>query len=330
MERGTNQLIIYQIDNGALELQTDTAEDTIWASLDQISKLFNRDKSVISRHIRNIFSQQELDKEVVVAFFSTTTQHGAIIGKSQTKQVGYYNLDIILSIGYRVNSKVATKFRQWATQTLKQHITKGYTINQKRLEENKVQFLQTLEDLKSLTENNQLVEAKDILSLIQSFSSTWFTLDSYDKNTFPQSGTLEEIKASAAELQNDLQELKTLLIKKGEASELFAQEKSPGNLKGIFGSVFQSVFGQDAYPSVEEKAAHLLYFIIKNHPFNDGNKRSGAFSFIWLLQKAGYNFREKISPETLTTLTLLIAESNPNDKEKMIGIVPLLLNTYQN
>ena len=123
--------------------------------------------------------------------------------------------------------------------------------------------------------------------MIQLFSSTWFSLDSYYKNFFPQAGTLEEIKASAAELQNDLQKLKTLLINKGEAAELFAQEKSAKNLKGIFSSVFQSVFGEDAYSSVEEKAAHLLYFIIKNHPFNDGNKRSGAFSFIWLLQKAG-------------------------------------------
>lgn len=117
------------------------------------------------------------------------------------------------------------------------------------------------------------------------------------------------------------------LIKKGEATKLFAQEKKEGNLEGIFGNVFQSVFGQDAYPTVEEKAAHLLYFIIKNHPFNDGNKRSGAFSFIWLLQKANFSFRDKISPETLTTLTILIAESNPADKEKMVGIVKLHLNS---
>ena len=207
MERSIHQLIIYQADNGSLELKTDISEDTICANLDQIANLFNRDKSVISRHIKNIFTQQELDKEVVVAFFATTTQHGAIIGKSQTNQVGYYNLEMILSIGYRVNSKVAKKFRQWATQTLKQHINKGYTINQKRLEQNKAQFLQTLEDLKILLENNQQVEAKDILSLIPSFSSTWFSLDSYYKILFPQAGTLEEIKASAAELQNDLQKL---------------------------------------------------------------------------------------------------------------------------
>ena len=123
-----------------------------------------------------------------------------------------------------------------------------------------------------------------------------------------------------------MQKLKTELVNKGEATELFAQEKKQGNLEGIFGNVFQTILGQDAYPTVEEKAAHLLYFIIKNHPFNDGNKRSGAFSFIWLLQKAGFHFRDRINPEALTTLTILIAESNPTDKGKMIGIVRLLLN----
>ena len=127
-------------------------------------------------------------------------------------------------------------------------------------------------------------------------------------------------------LQNDLQTLKEELIKKGEATRLFAQEKNKGTLNGIFGNVFQSVFGQDAYPSIEEKAAHLLYFVVKNHPFTDGNKRSGAFSFIWLLQKANVNFTDKISPETLTTLTLLIATSDPNEKDKMIGLIRLLLN----
>ncbi len=138
--------IIFQASNGALELRTDSDIETIWASLDQISHLFNRDKSVISRHIKNIFKEEELEREVVVAFFATTTEHGAIKGKSQTKNVVYYNLDLILSVGYRVNSKVATHFRQWVTQTLKQHITKGFTINESRLQQNKELFLKTIED----------------------------------------------------------------------------------------------------------------------------------------------------------------------------------------
>ena len=140
--------IIFQTNNGSLELKTDSNIETIWANLDQISQLFNRDKSVISRHIKNIFKEEELVREVVIAFFATTTEHGAIKGKTQTKKVVYYNLDLILSVGYRVNSKIATQFRQWATQTLKQHITKGFTINESRIQQNKDLFLKTIEDLK--------------------------------------------------------------------------------------------------------------------------------------------------------------------------------------
>ncbi|MFN3426891.1 MAG: RhuM family protein [Candidatus Thermochlorobacter sp.] len=324
-----NNLLIYQTENGAIEVKPDATYDTIWANLEQISRLFGRDKSVISRHIKNIFAEGELNREVVVAFFATTHKHGAIEGKQQVKNVAYYNLDLILSVGYRVNSKVATKFRQWATQVLKQHILQGYTINAKVLEQNKTHFLQTLEDLKLLTQNNAQIEAKDVIALIQNFSHTFFSLDSYDKNAFPVQGTLKEIKTSAQELYKDIQQLKAELIKKGEATELFAQEKNKGALEGIFGNVFQSVFGEDAYPTLEDKAAHLLYFIVKNHPFNDGNKRCGAFSFVWLLHKAGYDFKDKVSPQALTTLTLLVAESNPTDKEKMIGIVKLLLNSKE-
>ncbi|PJC62874.1 MAG: death-on-curing protein [Flavobacteriales bacterium CG_4_9_14_0_2_um_filter_32_27] len=325
MEKENNQLAIYQAENGALELRADASKDTIWASKKQIAEIFGIDRSVVSRHIKNIFNDAELDEKVVCAKFAHTTQHGALKGKQQTNLIDYYNLDIILSVGYRTKSSRAIQFRQWANNILKKHITEGFSLNPKMIEQNKQLFLQTLNDLKLLTQNSTKIEIKDILSLIQNFSHTWFTLDSYDKNEFPKQGTQEEIQTSAAELQQDLQKLKAALIKKGEASELFAQEKKQGNLEGIFGSVFQSVFGQDAYLSVEEKAAHLLYFIIKNHPFNDGNKRSGAFSFIWLLQKANYSFQEKINPETLATLTILIAESNPEDKDKMVGVILLLL-----
>lgn len=321
-----NELAIYQLQNGALELRTDKLQETIWANKNQIATIFNIDRSVVSRHIKNIFNDAELNEKVVCAKFTHTTIHGAIEGKTQTNKVDYYNLDIVLAVGYRTNSAHAIRFRQWATSTLKKHIVEGFTINEKVIEKNKSLFLQTLEDLKVLSQNNQNLETKDILSLIQSFSNTFFALDSYDKNQFPHQGTQLEIETSAAEFHKDLQQLKAELIRKGEASELFAQEKRQGNLEGIFGNVFQSVFGSDAYPTIEEKVAHLLYFIIKNHPFTDGNKRSGAFGFIWLLQKSGYNFYKKISPETLTTLTILMAESNPSDKDKMIGIVQLLLN----
>jgi death-on-curing family protein len=317
--------IIFQAKNGSLELKTDSDIETIWANLDQISQLFNRDKSVISRHIKNIFKEEELVREVVIAFFATTTEHGAIKGKTQTKKVVYYNLDLILSVGYRVNSKIATQFRQWATQTLKQHITKGFTINESRIQQNKDLFLKTIEDLKLLTENVSQIDSKDLLSLIESFSNTWFSLDKYDKSVFPTIGTKQELLINATDLLDDLLVLKSELIQKNEATELFAQEKQQGSLQGILGNVYQTIFGQDAYETIEEKAAHLLYFIIKNHPFNDGNKRSGAFAFIWFLKKAGIQFEQKINPAALTALTLLIAESDPTEKEKMTGIVLLLL-----
>ncbi len=322
-----SEILIYQNDNNAPQIEISYEGKTFWLSLNQIAQLFERDKSVISRHIKNILKEGELSEDKIfrtVAKNATVQKEGT---RNIKREIVYYSLDAIISVGYRVNSKKGTQFRQWATQRLKDYLVKGYAINQKRLEANKNQFLQTLEDLKLLAQNNQSIETKDILTLIQSFSNTFFALDSYDKNSFPSKGTQKEITTSAIELIQDLQQLKSELIQKGEATELFAQEKRQGSLEGIFGNVFQSVFGQDAYPSVEEKAAHLLYFIIKNHPFNDGNKRSGAFSFVWLLQKAGYDFKYKISPETLTALTILVAESNPLDKDKMIGIVKLLLSS---
>ncbi len=318
-----NELIIFQSENGALELRTNGEKDTVWANLDQIATLFERDKSVISRHINNIFKDEELDRNSTVAKIATVQKEGK---RNVERQIEYFNLDLILSVGYRVNSKIATKFRQWATKLLNQHITKGYTINEELLKRNKAQFIKTLEDLKILTKENSQLKATDVLTLIQSFSKTFLALDRYDKNTFPENGTKQEVKASAKDLSKDLQKLKQELINKGEATVLFAQEKKKGNLEGIFESVFQTVFGEDAYPTIEEKAAHLLYFVVKNHPFNDGNKRSGAFCFIWFLQKTSYPFQNKVSPETLTVLTILIAESNPSDKEKMIGIVKSILN----
>lgn len=318
-----SELIIFQSENGALELRTNGEKDTVWASLDQIAALFGRDKSVVSRHINNIFKEKELDRNSTVAKIATVQKEGK---RNVERQIEYFNLDLILSVGYRVNSKVATKFRQWATKLLNQHITQGYSINEELLKRNKTQFLKAIEDLKILTKENSQLKVTDVLMLIKAFSATFLALDSYDKNTFPINGTKKEVKISAKELTQDLQKLKEELINKGEATILFAQEKKKGSLEGIFYSVFQTVFGEDAYPTIEEKAAHLLYFIVKNHPFNDGNKRSGAFCFIWFLQKSSYLFQDKVSPETLTVLTLLIAESNPSDKEKMIGIVKSILN----
>ena len=314
------KLAIYQAKSGAIEFRQDFNKETFWANLDQIAFLFGRDKSVISRHISNIFKEEELKESSVLAKNATTATDGKIY------QVSFYNLDMILSIGYRVNSKVATQFRIWATKILKQHITKGFTINQNRINKNRQEFLKAVEDIKLLSKDNQNIQTGDILDLIKSFSYTWFSLDRYDKNSFPKTGTKKKINITSEELSRSLANLKTELINREEASEMFAQEKKLGNLEGIIGNIFQAVFGQDVYKTIEEKAAHLLYFIIKNHPFNDGNKRSGAFTFIWFLNKARFNFRDRINPESLATLTILIAESSPKDKEKMIGIILLLLD----
>lgn len=323
MKKVTENLAVYQAKDGSIELHKDFDNETVWANLDQIASFFGRDKSVISRHIKNIFKEKELDTESTVAFFAIVQNEGS---RKVERNIEFFNLDLILSVGYRVNSKVATQFRIWANKILKEHIVKGFTINPKRIKKNHQAFLKAIEEVKSLAKNNDQITTDGILDLVKSFSYTWFSLDKYDKNNFPKKGNKKTVKITAKDFLQDLESLKKNLLEKKEATELFAQEKNKGNLEGIFGNVFQSVFGKDIYETIEEKSAHLLYFIVKNHPFNDGNKRSGAFAFIWFLQKADFNFQNKISPETLVALTILIAESNPKDKKKMVGIILLLLN----
>ncbi len=313
----SKKLVIYQAKSGAIELRQDFDKETFWATQKDLSIIYNKDQSVISRHINNIFKDKEINKK--------SNMQKMHIAKSD-KPVELYSLDIILAVGYRVNSTKAIEFRKWATKILKQHITKGFTVNQNKIKKNRQEFLKAVEDIKLLTKDNQNVQTDDILELIKSFSYTWFSLDKYDKSSFPKTGTKKKINITSDDLYQGLAKLKKELISRGEASEIFSQEKTPGNLEGIIGNVFQAVFGREVYETIEEKAAHLLYFIIKNHPFNDGNKRSGAFAFIWFLNKAKFNFQDRINPESLATLTILIAESNPKDKEKMIGIVLLLLN----
>lgn len=317
------QTVIYQAKNGKIEFRGDFERDTIWGNLNQIAELFGRDKSVISRHIKNIFKEDELMKAATVAKIATVQKEGA---RQVTRQVEYYNLDMILSVGYRVDSIQATRFRIWATKTLKQHLLDGYTINKKRIGENYRKFMRTVADLKTLSAGSGKLANDDVLELVGAFAGTWFSLDAYDKQRFPQKGlTRKTITVQARDLYADIAAFKAELMRKGEATELFAQEKSGESLNAILGNIFQSAFGKEAYPSVEEKAAHLLYFAVKNHPFNDGNKRTGAFAFIWFLQKAKLRFQEKITAQTLTALTLLIAESDPKEKDKIIGLVLLLL-----
>jgi len=314
-EQKLSNIIIYQAPNGAIELKGDFDKETIWANQSQIVDLFGVDQSVISRHIKNIFKDGEVDQK-------SNMQKMHI--PNSDKPVVFYSLDVILSVGYRTNSKVAIDFRKWATNILKDHLIQGYTINKKILAKNYTLFQQALSDIQKISQNKLF--SNDILELVKTFSQTWFSLDAFDKERLQTKKiTKKSIKLDAKKLYEDLEILKKELIAKNEATGLFAQEKQKGSLEGILGNVFQSAFGQDVYPSIESKAAHLLYFIVKNHPFNDGNKRSGAFAFIWFLQKAKYGFIDKITPQALTAITLLIAISDPKDKQRMIDLVILLL-----
>lgn len=317
-EKQENKLAIYQSESGAIELRADSQDETIWATQKTVAQIFDVTPQNITTHIRNIYKEAELDENSTCKESLQVQKEGA---KSVSRKVMEYNLDVIISVGYRINSKKATHFRKWATQILKQHITQGFTVNSKQLAENHDLFLKALDDVKALA--NNAINTDDAIELIKTFSSTWFSLQSYDEQKYPKPKNDAEVDISIDKLYKNLSELKINLINKGEATPLFAQEKYKDSLESIVNNVMQEVFGEKMYPTIEEKAAHLLYFVVKNHPFNDGNKRSGAFAFIWFLNEIGYKHR--ITPETLTTLTILIAESSPKDKDKMVGMILLLL-----
>jgi prophage maintenance system killer protein len=319
-----NRTAIYQLDNGAIQLKADEKGATLWASLSQIAELFDTDKSGISRHINNIYKSEELQRKSTVANFATVQIEG---NRDITRQIEHFNLDVILSVGYRVNSIKATRFRQWATKTLREHIEKGYTLNRQRIKVNHEEFINAVENVKSLLPAGDAVPHDSVLELIKLFADTWFSLDAYDKDKLKSSGsTKRKAKLTGEKLANALTVLKQTLIAKGEATDIFGTERSGGSIVSIVGNVMQSFGEQDVYPTIEEKAANLLYFIIKNHPFIDGNKRSGAYAFIWFLNHSKILNTAKMTPPALTALTLLIAESNPKDKEKMVGLVCTLLS----
>ena len=316
-------IVIYQAENGAIVLNGDVSNDTIWASQKNIAQIFNVSPQNISIHLKQLFKEGELEESATCKESLQVQTEGK---RKVTRKVKTYNLDVIIAVGYRVNSVLGTKFRKWATQTLKQHITQGYTINPARIEKNLSTFLYAVDEVKALAKNNQQLHTDDVLALVTAFAHTWFSLESYDEDTLPQQGTNHQlISVEADDLYLAVAALKQNLQDKGQATSLFAQEKNKGSLAGILGNIYQSAFGVDVYPTLEEKAANLLYFIVKNHAFNDGNKRTGAFAFIWFLQKAGIDFKGKVTPEALTSMTLLIAESHANNKARMVGLVILLL-----
>jgi len=320
-----NRVEIFQSSNGEITFSSDAEHETIWATLDQIAKLFNRDKSGISRHIKNIFNSEELEKNSTVAKIATVQNEG---NREVLRDLEYFNLDMILSIGYRVDSKEATQFRKWASSVLKKYLRDGYAINEKKVLQTQ-ELLQNLKQTINFLSTKEIGQEKEILKLLNTYTKTLSLLESYDKSSIEDfRGNDSEYKMSYSEVKTVLSELKSTLMKKGEATELFANEKDD-QLSGIIGNLYQTFGGVELYPSIEDKATHLLYFIIKDHPFNDGNKRSGAFMFIYFLDKCEYLYKEngekKINENALTTLTLLVAQSDPKEKEILIKLIKHLL-----
>jgi hypothetical protein len=276
-----NETVVYQTKTGAIELNQDIKANTVWATQIDIANIFDAERSVITKHIRNILKDKELNAKSVCAKMARTADDG------KTYQVQFYNLDVVLAVGYRTNSNKAIAFRQWATQTIKQHITQGYTINPKRIKSNYNEFIKAVDDIKSLLPAGSVVDNDSVLELIKLFADTWFSLDAYDKDQLPTEGTTKKkVKLTAEKLNKGLAELKQALIAKGEATEIFGVERTKDSIASIIGNVMQSFGDEELYPTVEAKAANLLYFIVKNHPFVDGNKRSGAYAFVWYLLQA--------------------------------------------
>ena len=320
MEEKKNEIILFE--NQGVKLEVNLKDETVWLNLEQMSKLFERDKSVISRHIKNALSE-ELENEQVVAKFATTTKHGAIDGKVQTHMVDYYNLDMIISIGYRVKSQNGILFRKWATQILKDYMLKGYAVNQKRLEylEKTIKLIDIANRMDERLEGN---DAKEILKVIGEYSKALDLLDDYDHKTLMKFFVSVDVRK--IEYKNCIEIINRLRF--NEESTLFAVERDRG-LESIIGNIYQSFAGKEIYKSVEEKGANFLYLIVKNHVFADGNKRIAATLFIYFLNFYGIlykNGEQTIDNNTLAALTLLIAESNPKEKDVIIDLVMNFLN----
>lgn len=318
-------IVLYQTDDGQASLEVRLEQETVWLSLTQMAELFDRDKSVISRHLGNIFREGELVKAAVVAKNATTAADG------KTYQVEYYNLDAIISVGYRVNSKRGVQFRIWASSVLKEYLVKGYALNQRRLAEQSVAELRGVLDLLTITlEKHQLTDETGlaVVELVRRYGLSWQLLLQYDEDRLALPTGLnrrEMVGFDLAMVRRGIACLREELAARGEASDLFGRERGEG-LAGILGAIHQTFGGQDLYPSIEEKAAHLLYFVIKDHPFGDGNKRIGSLLFLLYLQESGLIETVRFDNKALVALALLVAASDPVQKEVLIRLIVNLLS----
>lgn len=320
------EIVIYK-EKGIPKLEVRLQEGTVWLAQKQMAKLFDKGVPTVNEHIKNIFRERELEENSVIRKFRITAADG------KTYETNFYNLDVVISVGYRIKSLRGTQFRIWATKTLKDHLIKGYTINEKRLLQTQGQLKElqgVIDFLRSKAKHKLLIgQEQEILNLLASYSKTLTILEKYDK------GKLSLVKKTKGksvlrydEAKGIIKEIKKDLIAKKEAGDLFGQETGE-KFKAILGNIYQSFDRKELYPSLEEKAAHFLYFVIKDHPFIDGNKRIASFLFIYFLDKNNYLYRssgeKKINDNALVSLSLLIAISEPKDKDVLIKIITNLL-----
>lgn len=321
------QIEIYKEKDGQIAISVHFENETVWLSQKTMAELFGRDSDTIGLHVKNIYEEQELEENSTTEDFSVVQMEGE---RKITRSIRHYNLDVIISVGYRVNSKRGTQFRQWATQRLKDYLIKGQAINQKRLDE--LQKVVNIIQEKTNAGAIELNEAKGLLEVLGNYTQSFILLNQYDSHSLQNSNLNENItfEIKYEEANAAITELKVQLIEKKEATNLFGNEKDD-SFQGVLGNIIQTFDGIYLYPSIEEQAAHLLYFTIKNHPFSDGNKRIGAFLFIWFLERNKHRFKKsgevKINDNGLVALALLVAQSDPAEIELMIKlIVNLIVN----
>jgi len=324
------EIVIYTATDGSVKLDARLKDETIWLTQRAMAELFGVKIPAISKHLKNIFAEGELKEDMVISFLETTTKHGAIKGKTQTKATQFYNLDAIISVGYRVNSSRATQFRIWATSVLKDYMTKGYALNEKRLKEQQTQ-ISTLKNSIALMERSLIEQidsldvAKDVSKILHNFAIGLNLLDDYDHKQLDTKGLN---KTEAKRISKD-EFLKVVNDMKSDfESDVFAVPKDE-SFESSVNQIYQTFDGVELYPTLEEKATMLLYLIVKNHSFTDGNKRIGASCFLYFLSQNNMLYKDDkpiIDNATLFALTLLIATSKPDEMETVKQIVLSVLN----